>query len=367
MYDYLLKLEAYELAKKTPINWERLMQLRHLKDRMIRKCQRLGNVSTGTKKVSQGGPFVFQSLVAPSDFRLKEMEKWFREQQKRVAAKSAGAKTSGKAGPPQSSSQALVPSSKAVTVKKSQSTQQVPDKRQQRPPSTHREPPQSRRSSYPTAAVAQRPPTEVFSPPPLPILLVAQREEYGLDPSPVDLYACEDVERPDVSDPPTETESPGADTSKVNSGNEPEPGQLRRRRSCIKRNSMSELVKRVSWSDAQDLDQQLSRYAAAAKQVHSSETWTEVRNLYMDQIFALNTLQDQVREGLDQIRVESDHLLRVEAAIQRQRGALEDSFKDFEHKHSTFQLKVQEAINEATENLTNANLRLELPAINEHS
>lgn len=109
-----------------------------------------------------------------------------------------------------------------------------------------------------------------------------------------------------------------------------------------------------------------------------------MRNLYMDQIFALNTLQDQVREGLDQIRVESDHLLRVEAAIQRQRGALEDSFKDFEHKHSTFQLKgqttiasvkihsqyiftVQEAINEATENLTNANLRLELPAINEHS
>ncbi|KAF6766072.1 hypothetical protein DFP72DRAFT_865491 [Ephemerocybe angulata] len=372
MYDYLLKLETYELTKKSSINWERLMQMRHLKDRMIRKCQRLGHVSTGSKKVSQGGAFVFQSLVAPSDFRLKEMEKWFREQERRVAAKAAAnggdkAKAGAKTQPPASTSRALVPTSKPTRISHSSTNLPAPDKQQRDSTVHHRKSLRTQRSMSLPVAVQETTPSRPFSPAPLPMLLVAQRAEYGLEPSPVDMLAGERIEYSELG-VPNESES-GANTPDSNAveGTAVGAGHLRRRRSCIKRSSMSDLVKRVSWSDAQDLDQQVSRYAAAAKHAQSSGTWSEVRTLYLEQIYALNRLHEQVREGLDSIRVESDHLLRVEATIQRQRDSLEGTFKDFESKHTQFQEKVKEAISEATNNLTNVNLRLELPPINETS
>ncbi|EMD42063.1 hypothetical protein CERSUDRAFT_120900 [Gelatoporia subvermispora B] len=78
LYGHLLSAEAAELAKGKAASWERVVEIRHLKDRMIRKCQRLARSSE-----PQGKPkarVMFYTVHAPPDFRLKEMERWFRAQ-----------------------------------------------------------------------------------------------------------------------------------------------------------------------------------------------------------------------------------------------------------------------------------------------
>lgn len=84
VYAYLLSQEQVELAKGTEASWERLMHVRHLKDRMISehsrlfarsfqvepldagKCRRLARISPAHGKEAQ-----FRTLYAPSDFTLK--------------------------------------------------------------------------------------------------------------------------------------------------------------------------------------------------------------------------------------------------------------------------------------------------------
>ncbi|KAG2154798.1 hypothetical protein DEU56DRAFT_907178 [Suillus clintonianus] len=75
LYARLLKAEKSELAKKLNASWESILEIRHLKDRMIRKCQRLAH-SYADNKPPVKVPFL--SIHAPVDFRLKEMEKWIR-------------------------------------------------------------------------------------------------------------------------------------------------------------------------------------------------------------------------------------------------------------------------------------------------
>ena len=50
IYSHLLKVEASELAKDRAANWERILEIRHLKDRMIRKCTRLGRAAVPKDK-----------------------------------------------------------------------------------------------------------------------------------------------------------------------------------------------------------------------------------------------------------------------------------------------------------------------------
>ncbi|KIY64187.1 hypothetical protein CYLTODRAFT_425428 [Cylindrobasidium torrendii FP15055 ss-10] len=78
-YDQLLKIELAELSKGANVSWERILEIRHLKDRMVRKCQRMSRI-TPPKRLGRGESFVFQSLVAPDDFRLKEMEAWLQQE-----------------------------------------------------------------------------------------------------------------------------------------------------------------------------------------------------------------------------------------------------------------------------------------------
>ncbi|KAG2150047.1 hypothetical protein BD769DRAFT_374298 [Suillus cothurnatus] len=75
LYARLLKAEKSELAKKSNASWDCILEIRHLKDRMIRKCQRLAR-SYSASRPSAKVPFL--SVHAPLDFRLKEMEKWIR-------------------------------------------------------------------------------------------------------------------------------------------------------------------------------------------------------------------------------------------------------------------------------------------------
>ncbi|KAH7916404.1 hypothetical protein BJ138DRAFT_1121785 [Hygrophoropsis aurantiaca] len=77
-YSQLLKSESSELAKAVDASWDRILEIRRLKDRMIRKCQRLAYAYSASK---HGITTPFVTLHAPADFRLKEMEKWIRKQE----------------------------------------------------------------------------------------------------------------------------------------------------------------------------------------------------------------------------------------------------------------------------------------------
>lgn len=77
-YAVLLKAELNELAKKRGASWDRIVDIRRLKDRMLRKCQRLAQTYSGDNQASR---VPFRTLHAPPDFRLKEMEKWIRLQE----------------------------------------------------------------------------------------------------------------------------------------------------------------------------------------------------------------------------------------------------------------------------------------------
>ena len=75
IYALLLKAELIELEKQRDASWERILDIRRLKDRMIRKCQRLAKAYSAT---NPGTHIPFLTIHAPPDFRVKEMEKWIR-------------------------------------------------------------------------------------------------------------------------------------------------------------------------------------------------------------------------------------------------------------------------------------------------
>lgn len=79
LYSQILQHEITELERGRRADWDRIVNIRHLKDRMIRKCQRLSRMSHGPGTV----PAAFRIVHAPPDFRLKEMERWLRDQEPR--------------------------------------------------------------------------------------------------------------------------------------------------------------------------------------------------------------------------------------------------------------------------------------------
>ena len=204
------------------------MEIRHLKDRMVRKCKKLAKTMLPISKRSSRDGFSFQTFVAPADFRVKEMEKWFRDQQQR--ALSLPRRPTLSSGNPIAS--ALEPSSsKLLPIHRSLTNPEQSTK--QNPPVPHEAP------------------HGILSPPPLPVLLLSHREEYGLDG-----LVQQIVSHPDAQDQQTDA---------AESSSRP----LQRRPSCIKRNSLSEL-KTVSWADNQEWDSQLDNYAAAAREAQAS-------------------------------------------------------------------------------------------------
>lgn len=252
MYEQLLKLENYELSKKPSISWERLMEIRHLKDRMIRKCQKIAKTTIPvSKKPSRGDTFSFQSFIAPSDFRCKEMEKWFVKQQKRTAPVPRRTITASGYGVVQELNIAGHSRSSGVNHPVQRSITN---------------PESSKSISYhplilPTPVPAGL--NQVMSPPPLPVLLLSEREALGFD-EPVSTTSTvppvyEQYGTPGVLPIPPPIEE-GMST----------PGpSWSRRPSCIKRNSLTDM-KTVSWADNHDIDAQLSQYQSAAQEAQAS-------------------------------------------------------------------------------------------------
>jgi len=79
LYSQLLQYESSELDRGRGADWDRILYIRHLKDRMIRKCQRLSRMTHTPGTV----PAAFRIVHTPPDFRLKEMERWLRDQEPR--------------------------------------------------------------------------------------------------------------------------------------------------------------------------------------------------------------------------------------------------------------------------------------------
>ncbi|KAF8960998.1 hypothetical protein BDZ97DRAFT_1905679 [Flammula alnicola] len=355
MYEQLLKLENYELSKKPSVSWERIMEIRHLKDRMIRKCQKLAKTAMPiAKTTSRGDTFVFQTFVAPSDFRLKEMEKWFREQQKRANSVPPRAIAASKSATYDLSIAAVINKPGNIDETEGLALQTITYH------TTLTSCPIRTNDIHSRASTAPYAPNDVFSPPPLPVLLLSQRDDYGL--------GLNSSQPEPVSVPPAEA-SPLAPPAAYATGTG-EPSTLRpslsRKNSCIKRNSIGEL-KTVSWADndAVDLDNQFRKYASAAREAQASGKWEEVRVLYLEQIAGLESLHLQVKEGLEHLRSETDHLQRIDETIRHQRGALDATFQEFEQKQTLFQEKVQEALAEANDALARQGIRRELEPINE--
>lgn len=292
MYEQLLKFENYELSKKTTLSLERIVEIRHLKDRMIRKCRKLTKATPAVSKVPilvQGQALSFQTFVAPVDFRVKAIEKWFRDQQKRantVVRKSSIPTRSASVAPPCTCSRCVAALARSGTQKR------VPDQGaplQLVSPSTGTQmqrsvtnpEPKQRTSTYRSYAKSQIFANEgpsnsvrassagvasMSSPRPLPILLRGQRAELGLEMT----DDPDEAEHPllDLESEFEDDDSPASPPSQE--GALARPGRLSRRRSCIKRASLGDIAKTVSWADDQEWDQQLSKYTAAAREAQAS-------------------------------------------------------------------------------------------------
>jgi hypothetical protein len=103
LYSQLLQYESSELARGRTADWDRVLHIRHLKDRMIRKCQRLSRMTNSPGAV----PAAFRIVHAPPDFRLKEMERWLRDQERGKSTKEVRRQPSAETANTQSQSSNL--------------------------------------------------------------------------------------------------------------------------------------------------------------------------------------------------------------------------------------------------------------------
>jgi len=275
MYEQLLKFEVFELRKKAALSWERILEIRHLKDRMIRKCHKLAKNSSPKKS---GDPFSFQSIIAPSDFRVREMERWFQQQQKRTSAfpRRPPARATGQESYSRNTERVR---SIRNLVNLPSSNRQLPDPPRdgKRLPAYFETRPTPEllplaekfalmQPALPAIVPVSTPIRSVSSPLPLPHLLRVRDLKTGYDMSAdpqkfVSLYSFDSHakdEQPDVESPSPKQE---IDT--------PRP-EIRRRRSCIKRSSMSDLIKTVSWADDHGPAEQTSRHTSVVRDVHAS-------------------------------------------------------------------------------------------------
>ncbi|KAG6857528.1 hypothetical protein H0H87_000127 [Tephrocybe sp. NHM501043] len=367
MYEQLLKLEDYELRKGSSLSWERILEIRHLKDRMIRKCQRLAKAPSSSRPSGEPTGLSFQTIVAPADFRLKEMEKWFLDQHARAQQKrhEKGASTPCKCSKCLATLANQTSTQHSNKLKSSTSTRPLnpsshpkaeSNKLYQHPRYPSQPTTTSSRMEYsvslpsrpkPSAAIIVPSPSTVASPPPLPHLLRIRDLESGFDRSddPQIIVSLPSKISPHIEPPSSSSDSELEPPKPIEQSPAPLNSQLRRRPSCIKRSTTS---KRVSWAEPPDLETQVTKYTSVAREAQASGLkWEEIRNTYMEQMSGLEALHQQVGESLEHLRSESEQLKRADETIKSQRELLRATFQEFERKQLRFQAKVQEALDNA--------------------
>lgn len=362
MYEQLLRLEVMELEKQATVSWERILEIRHLKDRMMRKCQRLSRVLP-PKRIGRGDPFVFQTLIAPENFRLKEMETWFHQEQLRYKGRPVVYPTAQSA-PPRNSccvrcARATQPDL-AVSAPSAAPYLKLDQARSSRvkevaPKSLKRMPTSSRAASPPTEAVKQElsvkeiPISPAFVPEDIDLetkltkadVVQAENADVDIAPPAHESIPIDAEERNDSSDSSTIAPTPPAsppplphllrisDTSLVKDileaesstatelGQEPPATRppLVRRRSCIKRSSVGDSVKTVSWADDREWTERLPKRPLTPEPVVVEEpdsTWGEN---YDEHVSRLDILHRELTKSLEEIRADPAHFRAVDAII----------------------------------------------------
>ncbi|KAJ3823599.1 hypothetical protein F5880DRAFT_1481904 [Lentinula raphanica] len=331
MYEQLLKLETLELAKKS-VSWDRLLEIRHLKDRMIRKCQKLAKAPP-SRRIGEGDHFTFQTLVAPTDFRLKEMEKWFRQQQTRISsvggqrmfghAHTANARGSYCCARCASNSQYRHHPKANVSVS---ATQRTPA------PIFTEEPEPMIPSPSPT-------PPKAVSPEPLPHLLRSSMAMALMNQNHIVEETTATITLQAETTPEQNVSSTKVETT---------THKLRHQRSCLKRSNTGDSVKTVSWADDRDLMERVGKFTNATKEAHEIDNeWEGVRQAYVDHMEHLESLEEQVQSSLQRLQIETENLQRVCESIGQHKASLREVVGRFGKKQSDYRAKVQEVLSEA--------------------
>ncbi|KAH9950388.1 hypothetical protein B0H21DRAFT_723235 [Amylocystis lapponica] len=404
-YSQLLKAEATELAKDKRASWNRIVEIRHLKDRMIRKCQRLARASTPKDK--QAARVMFQTVHAPPDFRLKEMERWFRVQDVGLAHGTAeGGHTSAQfcsicelsAVPPSrptpvpASRRGHSPSSRLppahagrerIPRRSSETGSQTltypdqspsPPKQRSKPAPARPDPgyvprrsmeerrpippPEARFQTHVTHADARSPepipiPFRTHRPPVETPPLVAESPLSQSDDLPPSFSPSPPVTPPEQPPSPPNGRKLPTIPERSEAGDELTHRPVPRRRSSLKKsNSMSRLSigsqsKSVAWAMDRDWIEQMSQYIKATNEAevlgHELE---ETRVEYHEDVEAMKGLCREVTHATDKVRAEMDNLYRSEEAVRKQETKLALTSEQLAAKEAQFRAKVLAVLEE---------------------
>ncbi|OBZ79867.1 hypothetical protein A0H81_01059 [Grifola frondosa] len=401
IYGQLLRAELLELAalsRGDSAAWARLVRIRHLKDRMIRKCQRL----RPPVPKNMAAPRVhFQVIHAPPDFRLKEMERWYREHGSKFAHTGTGEvyccprceamrRDNVQAPPRRQPPLSYRPSSVRASIERVPRRPVEPSRTMTyEDPSPHplRQEARSRTSHLPRLNArpvsTTRPPSSVL---PVPARSASEKMSYSSstanlaranlrspDPLPIP-YRPRESEPSDVlrdspssqSPEPTPSASPPSDRAGTPPNGQalstiPEspdrPGaqirSLPRRRSSLKKcSSMSRLSvgsqsKSVAWAMDRDWTEQMSTYTKTANEAevlgHELE---QIRAEYHGEIETMRGLCRTVEQTSERVRLETETLRRQGRAVKQQENKLLVSSEQLEQKQAEFQAKVLAVLEE---------------------
>ncbi|EJF66761.1 hypothetical protein DICSQDRAFT_47154 [Dichomitus squalens LYAD-421 SS1] len=411
IYGHILNAENAELAKGKAANWERILQIRHLKDRMIRKCTRLSRTSQPKDKPAPR--VLFQTVHAPPDFRLKEMERWYKLQGGELGKSSRGpaaapyckecqecmahqARTQAyaqQAAVRRSPSSSRLPPPRGSTPERMRMARRQAAQQQGQPgaythpaappvrqdqqrargpaparghvrypsapavPGYHPDPPrpsQGRKpSEYLRADHAAR--VQARSPDPLPIPYRTRPPITSPEPEPDPSEATEvgPVPSPRESITPPKVSTPPNGLPTIHEEEAEHRPIVRRRSSLKKRDSMSKLSvasqsKSVAWAMDKDWVDQMSQYVKTSNEAEVLNAELEKLRLeYHDEIEAMRALCLKVEESQERVRVETEHLRENEKAVKTQENKILASSEQIELKQAEFQAKVLAVLEES--------------------
>ncbi|TFY67127.1 hypothetical protein EVJ58_g1819 [Rhodofomes roseus] len=386
IYSHLLRAELIELRKDRDAAWDRILQIRHLKDRMIRKCQRLAKESAPTGKPAPRT--MFFTVHAPARLPLEGDGALVPRAGRALrVGRRAGAlahalllQQAYRHGPPPDRVPARRGDSTTHTTTTLLNSSPPPGQhpRRQPPPgyktsgrvpavvrdpdhaSPHRKTMERRRSAGSDVSTGTRSARlNAKSPDPLPIpfRMHDPNEEPPFVDSPDDSLEDELPSTSPEPEAPHEAAPLPALNGQLPTIHEASEGQasvagedaqrpIPRRRSSLKRaGSISRLsiasqTKSVAWAMDRDWIEQMSQYMKTANEaevlVHELE---ELRSDYHKEVDAMKRMCRGVSEASERLRLEMEKLHRDEEAVRKQEDRLLHTIEQLERKETQFRDK----------------------------
>jgi predicted nuclease with TOPRIM domain len=108
---------------------------------------------------------------------------------------------------------------------------------------------------------------------------------------------------------------------------------MARRRSILKRSSISDMTKTVSWADKEDLVAKIAKVSSITEETpEGSNKLESVRAAYDAQMDSLDAFQKSIEASLTQLRGEVAKLEDMESTLLEQKTILTETFLAFEKK-----------------------------------